>query len=38
MSEQLRDPRFGRKIFVRESGEAVRTDPHAIAGITDTTT
>ena len=37
-SESLKDPRFGRKIFVRESGEAVLTDPNAVCGITDTTT
>jgi len=36
-SEVLKDPRFGRKIFVREMGEAVLTDPNAVYGITDTT-
>jgi len=37
-SETLRDPRHGRKIFVNEIGEAVLTNPGAVAGITDTTT
>jgi hypothetical protein len=37
-SETLKDPRFGRKIFVQEMGEAVLTDPKGVYGITDTRT